>query len=413
MSKLRCVAGRGFFLLLCARVSSWASGQTLTTLATFNGANGDLPYSGLVADSAGNMYGTTFYGGDYGYGSIFKLDAATHAMSSVGSFNATNGSNPVNYGQLVIDGQGNLFGTTATGGANHSGTVFQWSAATHAISTLVSFDRATTGYLPYGALSVDSSGNLYGTTQFGGPKNGGSVFKIDADTHAFNTLKTFQFVDSGEGWSPLSAPIIDSHGNLYGTTAVTIYRIDAQTHAFATVARFPVADNGDAPKGEAPTGLAIGPDGNLYGTTRDGGDTNNGVVFEFDTTSQSLTALASFNGGNGSLPHGAAIFGPDGKLYGTTYGGGDSGPGTVFAFDLATQAITTLASFDGNNGANPTSTPFLDGNGHLFGTATGDNSQKSDLGSVFELSVPEPSSLLTVILGAAYLGMRRRRTIQY
>ncbi|HSZ56452.1 MAG TPA: choice-of-anchor tandem repeat GloVer-containing protein [Tepidisphaeraceae bacterium] len=385
-------------------------GQTLTTLATFTGGNGDLPYSGLISDPNGNLYGTTFYGGDYGYGTVFELSAATHIITPLVSFNATNGANPVNYGRLVVDNSGNLYGTTAGGGPNQAGTVFEVAALTHAVTTLASFDPATTGYLPYGGLSADGSGNLYGTTQFGGPGGGGIVFKIDG-THSISVLATFAENSSTSGRNAVSPPVIDSNGNLFGTTGGggtgggngTIYEIDSATHTLTTVATFNGAN------GVIPTGLIADSRGILYGSARGGGPTNDGVIFEFDPATHNLTTLASFDGTDGSDPAGTLVIDAAGNLYGTTVFGGSGGQGTAFELDSATHAITDLASFDGSNGASPFSSPLLGGDGNLYGTTTGGDFRAFGDGTVFEVALPEPGALSMTGIGALALGVRRRR----
>ncbi|HEY8747198.1 MAG TPA: choice-of-anchor tandem repeat GloVer-containing protein [Tepidisphaeraceae bacterium] len=392
--------------------SSIMLAQTLTTLASFNGSNGDLPYSGLLSDPNGNLYGTTFYGGDFGYGTVFELSAATHTITPLVSFNAANGANPVNYGRLVVDSSGNLYGTTAGGGPNHAGSVFEVAASTHALTTLAFFDPATTGYLPYGSLSVDGSGNLYGTTSFGGPGGGGTVFKINAITHTLTTLATFIENNSDGGRIPSSPPIVDASGNLFGTTGGgggaagngTIFEIDAVTHALMTIATF----NGN--NGGIPNGLIADAKGNLYGTSSLGGANGNGTIFEFDVASRTLTTLASFNGGNGSAPGSPLILDASGNLYGTTYyGGANPSDGTVFELDAATHTITTLLSFDGTNGAGPVSGLLADASGNLYGTTTGGDFRAYGLGTVFELSVPEPASLSVFVVGVLSLSLRRRR----
>jgi uncharacterized repeat protein (TIGR03803 family) len=384
--------------------------QTLTTLASFTGSNGDLPYSGLIADPNGNLYGTTFYGGDFGYGTVFELSAATHTITPLVSFNAANGANPVNYGRLVVDNSGNLYGTTAGGGPNQAGTVFEVAALTHAVTTLASFDPATTGYLPYGGLSADGSGNLYGTTQFGGPGGGGIVFKIDGTTRSLSVLATFVANSTG-GHNPVSPPITDSNGNLFGTTAGggtggsngTLYEIDSATHTLTTVATFNDAN------GSQPNGLIIGPRGELYGTTVEGGSGGGGgTVFEFDPAGHAITTLASFNGG--SVPESSLILDAAGNLYGTTYYGGSAGLGTVFEVNGVTHAVTDLASFDGTNGASPTSSLLADTNGNLYGTTTGGDFRAYGDGTIFEISAPEPSETATLVPALAILLYRARRT---
>jgi uncharacterized repeat protein (TIGR03803 family) len=384
-------------------------GQTLTTLATFNGNNGEVPYSGLAADSAGNLYGTTFYGGVSGLGTVFRVDPGAHALTTFTSFNGTNGANPVNYGPLVSDGIGNFYGTTAGGGPTSAGTVFEISTASATLTSLASFDPSTTGYLPYGGLTIDLSGNLYGTTQFGGPGGGGVVFKIDGTTRSLGLLAAFSANTTG-GHNPVSPPIIDSKGNLFGTTAGggtgggngTIYEIDSTTHALTTVGTF----NGD--NGSQPNGIIFGPGGKLFGTTAEGGSSGGGgTVFEFDPATHTITTLASFAAG--SVPESSVIFDTAGNLYGTAYYGGSAGLGAVFKIDLASNTETDLFSFDGANGAGPTCSLLMDASGNLYGTTTGGGFRAFGDGTVFELSLPEPAQALTLVIGSLALGLRRTR----
>jgi uncharacterized repeat protein (TIGR03803 family) len=145
------------------------------TLASFNGANGSNPNGGLVRDAQGNLYGTTFSGGAFGQGAVFELATGTGVLTTLVSFNGGNGAAPA--GQLVLDAQGNLYGITSSGGAFESGTVFELAAGSHTVTTLASFNF-TNGSTSAGGLSRDAQGNLYGTTLFGGAFLGGTVFEL-------------------------------------------------------------------------------------------------------------------------------------------------------------------------------------------------------------------------------------------
>jgi uncharacterized repeat protein (TIGR03803 family) len=154
-----------------------ASGSTsLTLLASFSAANGASPMAhGLVEDSNGNLFGTTQGGGANGDGSVFKLAQGSHTITTLASFNMTNGAKPTG---LIADGNDNLFGTTQQGGANGDGTVFELASGSNTITTLVSLSSST-GTQPSGSLIMDSRGNLFGTTQQGGANGAGTVFEAD------------------------------------------------------------------------------------------------------------------------------------------------------------------------------------------------------------------------------------------
>ena len=166
-----------------------AGTHTLTTLATFTGTNGANPYAGLVEDSSGNLFGTTYYGGASNDGTVFEVAAGTHTLTTLVTFTGTNGANPD--AGLVEDTSGNLFGTTASGGASNDGTVFEVAAGTHTLTTLATF-TGTNGGEPYAGLVEDSSGNLFGTTYNGGASNDGTVFEIAAASTTSTTL-TFNY----------------------------------------------------------------------------------------------------------------------------------------------------------------------------------------------------------------------------
>jgi len=222
----------------------------LTTLVSFNGTNGADPAAVLTADATGNLYGTTFIGGANNHGTIFEVAAGTGALTTLVSFNGTNGDGP--HGTLTADSMGNLYGMTGYGGANNKGTVFELAAGNRALTTLVSFD-GTNGVGPTGDLTADAAGNLYGTTSHGGVTGSGTVFELAAGTRALTTLVTF---DGPNGVGPTGDLTADAAGNLYGTTAGggtggfgTVFEIAAGTRALTTLVRFS-ATNGANPWAE-------------------------------------------------------------------------------------------------------------------------------------------------------------------
>jgi uncharacterized repeat protein (TIGR03803 family) len=148
---------------------------TITTLASFNGADGQDPRAGLVMDASGNLYGTTSAGGASSDGTVFELAKGGGTITALASFSGADGANP--YGALIMDGSGNLYGTTKAGGAHGKGTVFELAQGSGAITTLASFNGAD-GANPYASLLINGRGNLYGTTTEGGFAGFGTVFEL-------------------------------------------------------------------------------------------------------------------------------------------------------------------------------------------------------------------------------------------
>ena len=170
---------------------AWASGPTLTTLVTFTSTHGRWPYSSLITDNAGNLYGTTV-GGDYD-GTLFKLSGLNHqTLTTLVQSHTNSGLGRSPYDNLIADAAGNLYGTTNGGGVYESGTVFKLSGPNHQnLTTLVSLNYQS-GDSPYAGLTADAAGNFYGTTNHGGLYDGGTVFELSGPNHqSLTTLVSF------------------------------------------------------------------------------------------------------------------------------------------------------------------------------------------------------------------------------
>ena len=186
--------------------------STITALASFNNTNGNDPFGGLVEDTSGNLFGTTENGGQAGGGTIFEVVQGSGTITTLAFFNNTNGANP--QGSLILDSNGNLYGTTEAGGNYRDGSVFEIANSSGTITTLASFN-GTNGANPYAALIMDGSGNLYGTTFQGGASDDGTVFELAKGSGTITTLASF---NGNDGAAPDGALLMDSSGDLYGTT---------------------------------------------------------------------------------------------------------------------------------------------------------------------------------------------------
>ena len=209
-----------------------AGTHALTTLVSFNKSSGSNPEGGLVADSSGNFYGTASTGGTSSYGTIFEVHAGTHTVNSLVDFNFTNGDSP-NDG-LIADSNGNLYGTTNGGGSGDRGTVFKLSAGTFALSTLASFGGMN-GFGPEAGLPMDSGGNFYGVTPEGGSNNEGLVFEVAAGTHALSTVVSF---NGPNGALPVGALLLTPRAT-FTARRTKGERLLARRWVLARFSRFP------------------------------------------------------------------------------------------------------------------------------------------------------------------------------
>ena len=323
-------------------------GWTETVLHSFphDSSDGYYPYASLIVDVVGNLYGTTTRGGAYGYGMVFELSPGsggswTETVLHNFAYNGADGIYP--FAGLIFDAAGNLYGTTYGGGPHGHGTVFELSPGSGGWTEAVlhSFNNnGSDGYDPDASLVFDGDGNLYGTTYSGGALGKGTVFELSSGHGGWTETVLHSFPhDSTDGYNPFAGLIVDGAGNLYGTTVYggstgnwgTVFELSPGGSGGSWTET--VLQNFDFVLGAQPyAGLTFDQFGHLYGTTY-GVGTFPGVVFELVSDWEwgwLFNELYGFNNGSGMYPRGSLVFDRNGNLYGTTVGGGTYGHGTVF-----------------------------------------------------------------------------------
>jgi uncharacterized repeat protein (TIGR03803 family) len=310
-----------------------------------DGHDGCNPWAGLILDPAGNLYGTTLGCGANGNGTVFELTPKSNGSwteSVVHSFNYQDGSGP--YAGLVFDLAGNLYGATQGGGNYGFGTIFELvpkGDGSWVEGVLHSFSGVKDGANPYSTLAVDAAGNLYGTTLSGGRSYEGTVFKLTSNGEgSWTETVLHSFVQNGkDGRRPYSDVVFDSAGNLFGTTHDggaydwgTIYELRSSGNGIWEE-RVLHSFNSNGRDGLQPiAGLIVDPAGNIYGPAYGGGIYFFGTVFELKRHDGAWTetVLHSFRDHPGAVPFGKLISDGNGNLYGTTTGDGQKTFGSVF-----------------------------------------------------------------------------------
>jgi uncharacterized repeat protein (TIGR03803 family) len=374
------------------------------TLVNFNSSDGNFPIGSLIADANGDLYGATVEGGAYGLGTVFEVAKTPSGYASTPtalvSFNGSDGSDPS--GGLISDANGDLFGTTAGSGENGDGVVFEIdntvSGYASTPTTLVSFNGSD-GVDPTGSLIADANGDLFGTTHGGGANGYGTVFEIAKTASGYaSTPTTLVSFNGADGAYPFGSLIADASGDLFGTTGEggangdgTAFEIAKTASGYASAPTTLVSFNGS--DGGDPSGALIADaNGDLFGTTGEGGANGDGTVFEIVKTASGYastpTILVSFDGSDGGDPTRGLIADADGDLFGTTGEGGKNGDGVVFEIAKTASGYastpTTLAGFNGSDGAVPIESLIADANGDLFSTTIGGG--KNGDGTVFEIT---------------------------
>jgi len=376
--------------------------QTLATIYNFcpqtGCLDGDYPFAGLVQATNGDLYGTTNSGGVNGYGTVFRITPAGE-LTTLYSFCAqsacTDGANP--QAGLVQATSGDLYGTTVAGGSNGQGTVFKITP-NGALTTLHSFcalSDCSDGSGPMAALVQATNGDLYGTASTGGVNGGGTIFRL---TPAGDMTTLYSFCaqsDCTDGDSPQAGLVQATNGDLYGTTTDggegnlgTVFRITLNG-ALTTQHSF-CASGIMCTDGLFPASTLVQVGNNLYGTTTGDEAASYGTVFAIAPSGQ-LTTLYTFCAVDGCAtgfsPNGRLVLATNGNLYGAAYGG-PRDRGTIFEITL-TGTLTTVASFCGSTGCADGFLP-LGGllqatNGDFYGTT--DSGGADNKGTVFSLSI--------------------------
>ncbi len=375
-------------------------------LHSFGGSgDGITPIGNIVFDAAGNIYGTTSSGGAVFAGTVFELKQrgdGTWVGEVLHSFGeGTDGASPA--AGLMMDANGNLYGTTQNGGLHGYGTVFEmerlqgggWKE-----KLLHSFPFSETQAMnPESGLVMDAAGNLYGTSYNGGIHGYGTAYELSPNSDGGWTERVIHsFNDDGhDGSQPKSGLVFDAQGNLYGAA------YQGGIHYFGAVFELlPRGDGawdekvihsfGNGTDGTTPRSeLIFDAGGNLYGTTYYGGIHQLGTAYELSPRgggSWTERVLHSFNGGDGQYPQAALLLDSNGNLFGTTRLGGIHNEGTIFELspeENGEWTRTILHSFNSSNdAAGPAGAMIPDSNGNLYGTTEGGGIRAS--GAAYEIT---------------------------
>lgn len=378
----------------CALLLMWAatamvlSAQTFSVLHNFDRADGAVPEARLMQGPDGYLYGTT-YGGGFDFGTVFKITLAGTLTTVYGfctELDCADGTNP--RAGLILATDGNLYGTTSTGGTGEFGTAFKINPSTGARTTVYNFCSligCPDGEFPNGLVQA-TNGNFYGTTinaNNGGP---GTIFELTPGG-TLTTLHTFCVPTCPDGADPEVGLLQAGDGNLYGISLnggncnegimfkTTPAGVETPVYSFCY------------PQGAQPTGLVQAAGGEFFGTTQAFGANNEGTAFKI-TPSGTLTTLYNFcsqpSCSDGSGAVGGVIQATDGNFYGTTFTGGANNDGTVFKLTPA-GTLTTLHSFVDTDGASPTVGLFQATNGTFYGVTSAGGANGD--GTVFSLDV--------------------------
>jgi uncharacterized repeat protein (TIGR03803 family) len=416
-------------ILILVLAPGASAASTYKVLYQFSGTDGADPEdSSLAFDAAGNLYGTSYGGGAYGIGTVFELTPnpdGTWAETVLYNFaGSSDVSNPM--AGVILDSSGNLYGTGIHSGAYGCGGVYELSPngdGTWSESVIYSFTGGTDGNMPIGGVIFDTSGNLYGTTSGGGASGNGVVFELTPNSDGTWTESVlYSFKAGKDGSYPDHGSLIfDAAGNLYGETTGGGKGRCGWTISYRCGSVFELSPNSDGTwketvlyrfaggrdGGKPESTLTFDQSGVLYGTTLFGGGgscggnggSGCGTVFQLVPNSKggwTEHVLHRFGAQGGTNPWGGLVFDATGNLYGTavTRGAGfcqawwGKGCGTVYKLVPNSKGGWTeqvLHRFSGSTGGNPYGMLVFDGNGNIYGVASGEGTRGSS-GLVYEIT---------------------------
>jgi len=391
MAHLRSGLKAGILLTVAAAafIVPNSAASSYEILHKFKGRDGSMPEGGLVFDASGNLYGVTPFGGAQGDGVVFQVIHHTDGSWTervLHSFSGLDGWGPFRE-SLIFDGARNLYGTTASGGTSYSGSGVVFKLAPNGDgswteSVLYNFSGGSDGDGPLSGLTFDGAGNLYGMAG-GGTGGTGVVFKLAPNTDGSWTesvVHNFDHDKDGEG--PQAALIVDSAGNLYGTTfdggpglGGVVFKLSPEldgSWSETVLHSFSPGAGGYFPR----CTLVFDKAGNLYGTTSAGGAQGFGVVFELVPDGRggwTEKILHNFTGSlNGGTPFAGVSIDASGNLYGATTVGGSANLGVIYKMTPHGDGSWTyqgLHAFQGKPAGYPYDAPVVDKAGNLYGTA--------------------------------------------
>jgi uncharacterized repeat protein (TIGR03803 family) len=318
------------------KVSTSGQQQVLHSFA--GGTDGSNPQSILIMDSSGDLYGATYAGGTHGYGTVFEVTAAGQEKVLYSFAGGTDGANPI--GGLAMNAAGELYGTTFYGGAYSGGTVFAVSKSGHE-KVLYSFGQGADGANPVAGVTLGPKGALYGTTSAGGAAGDGTVFELTASQPEWKETILYSFQLQNDGGAPYAGVIFDKSGHLYGAATTggqggdngggTVFELTHSSSGwnFAVISQL-------AGWGFSGTfrDLMLDASGNIWATTHCDGDYSMGTIYEITPSGStwSFTQLYEFPSGGsmGYYVFSNLVADSQGNLYGTASAGGAYGSGVVF-----------------------------------------------------------------------------------
>lgn len=337
------------------------NGENHTVVHTFGSPEGSYPEGSLIQATNGKLYGMAMSGGSYGV--IFEFDPSTETYTKKAEFDNTNGSSPK--GSLLQASDGLLYGMTENGGSINWGTFFKFDIATSVITKILDFE-GDNGARPKGNSLIEVGGKLYGMTNTGGTSFGtpGVLFEYNLVSSTYTVKYNFSSTN-GLGDNPYGSLVLASNGKLYGMTSDggisntngVLFEYNISTETVSRKFDFNNFDDGLDPKGDL---IEISP-GIFYGMTQNGGVNSEGVIFEYNLTTNTYTKKFDFDFNNsGAYPGGSLMKSSNGKLYGMTNDGGANDFGVFFEYDPTSGIFTKKLDFNDTNGRNPVYTQLIE-----------------------------------------------------
>lgn len=368
-----------------------------------NSINGIQPWGSLTLSPNGLLYGFCYYGGAYNYGTLFSFNTFSNQFTKVIDLNDFTGRSP-NFGNLMVASTGNMYVMFTAGNLAGKGGLYEFDYANGNLIPRVNFNTGLEGNHPAGKLFVAPNNKIYSTTIYGGTHDKGTIYEFNLSNFSHSKLIDFTITN---GARPYGGLMQASDGKLYGMTAEggntnngVIYQFDIGSNIFNVIHHFSGTD------GAHPQGELIEYNGKLYGLTMEGGIYNLGVIFEFDLTGATYNKKVDIDSSNCNLPYGSLTLMPNGIMYGLGVGGSQSSAGGIFSYSPATNTFTTKKAMASISCGGPTGTMILAPNGKLYGAA----GYYTSNGAIYEyapstntLTLKFNSSSLRNVAGSLYL----------